>query len=108
MSAQYEFDLVKYSEARGEHLSESNRSDEAKPWLRKLAPLVFIDYGRAKIKNPLWIEQETHELGSVGTGMLVEIGDNFDAGIYYGWPLRATEETDKGDGRFNFSLRYRY
>ena len=108
MSAQYEFDLVKYGEAKEEHGAGSNQSKDEKPWLRKLAPLVFIDYGRAKIKSPLWIEQETHELCSAGAGMVIEIGDNFNAGIYYGWPLRATEETDKGDGRFNFSLRYRY
>jgi hemolysin activation/secretion protein len=108
MSAQYEFDLVKYGEAKEEHGTGSNQSKEEKPWLTKLAPLVFIDYGRAKIKSPLWAEQEIHELSSIGAGMVIEIGDNFNAGIYYGWPLRATEETDKGDGRFNFSLRYRY
>ncbi|MHC4642113.1 MAG: ShlB/FhaC/HecB family hemolysin secretion/activation protein [Planctomycetota bacterium] len=108
MSAQYEFDLVKYGEAKEELVAGSNQSKEDQPWLRKLAPLVFIDYGRAKIKSPLWVEQEIHELCSIGAGMVIEIGDNFNAGIYYGWPLRATEETDKGDGRFNFSLRYRY
>jgi len=108
MSAQYEFDLVKYSEAKEELVAGPNQSKEEEPCLRKLAPLVFVDYGRAKIKSPLWMEQETHELSSIGAGMVIEIGDNFNAGIYYGWPLRATEETDKGDGRFNVSLRYRY
>ena len=108
MSAQYEFDLVKHNEAQQERVTGSEQSKEEKPWLTKLAPLVFVDYGRAKIKSPLWAEQEIHELGSIGAGVVIEIGDNFNAGIYYGWPLRATEETDKGDGRFNFSLRYRY
>jgi len=108
MSAQYEFDLVKYSESKQEQESGSNQPKEEKPWLRKLAPLVFVDIGRAKIKNPLWAEQETYELCSIGTGLIVEIGDNFNAGIYYGWALRSTEDTDRGDGRFNFAFRYRY
>jgi hemolysin activation/secretion protein len=108
MSAQYEFDLVKHNEAQQERMTGSQQSKEEKPWLRKLAPLVFVDYGRAKIKSPLWAEQEIHELSSAGAGVVIEIGDNFNAGIYYGWPLRETEETDEGDGRFNFSLRYRY
>ena len=108
MSAQYEFDLVKHNEAKQEQLSGEDQSKEEKPWLRKLAPLVFVDYGRAKIKDPLVGEQGTYELSSIGTGVIIEIGDNFNAGIYYGWPLRSTEETDRGDGRFNFNLRYRY
>ncbi len=108
LSAQYEFDLVKYNEAKQKSETGPNQSNDEKPWLKKLAPLVFIDYGRAKIKDPLWIEQEIYELGSIGTGLIIEIGDNFNAGIYYGWPLRATDETDKGDGRFNFTFRYRY
>jgi len=108
MSAQYEFDLVKYNEAKQEIETELDKSKEEKPWLRKLAPLVFVDFGRAKIKSPLWAEQEVHELCSIGTGLIVEIGDNFNAGIYYGWPLRSTEDTDRGDGRFNFAFRYRY
>jgi hemolysin activation/secretion protein len=108
VSAQYEFDLVKHNEAQQEKVTGSEDSEDEKPWLRKLAPLVFFDFGRAKIKDPLWAEQETYELCSIGTGVVIEIGDNFNAGVYYGWPLRGTEETDKGDGRFNFSFRYRY
>jgi hemolysin activation/secretion protein len=108
MSAQYEFDLVKHNEAQQEGVTGSEQSKEEKPWLTKLAPLVFVDYGRAKIKSPVVGEEEIQELGSIGAGVVIEIGENFNAGIYYGWPLRATEETDKGDGRFNFSFRYRY
>ncbi|NIP51755.1 MAG: hypothetical protein GWN61_21355, partial [candidate division Zixibacteria bacterium] len=99
LSAQYEFDLVKYNEARQKKVSEPEESEEEeKPWLTKLAPLVFVDVGRAKIKDPLVGEQGTYELSSIGAGVVIEVGDNFNAGIYYGWPLRGTEETDKGDG----------
>jgi hemolysin activation/secretion protein len=112
MSGQYEFDLVKHRESleNREATSEagSEETQDNKPWLRKLAPLAFIDFGRAKIKSPLVAEKGTQELCSLGVGTIAELGDNFSAGIYYGWPLRGTEDTDKGDGRLNFSCIYRF
>ena len=104
VSGQYEFDLVKHAETMG----NSETREENKPWLRKLAPLAFIDYGRAKIKKPVVGEQEVRELCSVGGGMLVELGDNLSAAAYYGWPLRGTDDTDIGDGRLNVSLIMRW
>jgi hemolysin activation/secretion protein len=112
MSGQYEFDLVKHSESLENREATSEASSEEtqdnKPWLRKLAPLAFIDFGRAKIKSPLVGEQGTQELCSLGVGTIAELGDNFSAGIYYGWPLRGTDQTNKGDGRLNFSCVYRF
>lgn len=112
MSGQYEFDLVKHSESLENREATSEASSEEtqdnKPWLRKLAPLAFIDFGRAKRKNPLASEWGTRELCSLGVGTIAELGDNFSAGIYYGWPLRGTDQTDKGDGRLNFSCIYRF
>jgi len=112
MSGQYEFDLVKHSESLENREATSKAgSEEAqdnKPWLRKLAPLAFIDFGRAKIKSPLVGEKGVQELCSLGVGTIAELGDNFSAGIYYGWPLRGTDQTDKGDGRLNFSCIYRF
>jgi len=112
MSGQYEFDLVKHSESLENREAKSEASSEEtqdnKPWLRKLAPLAFIDFGRAKRKNPLASEWGTRELCSLGVGTIAELGDNFTAGIYYGWPLQGTDQTDKGDGRFNFSCIYRF
>ena len=109
ISGQYEFDLVKHGEAMENRETKSGETPQnKKPWLRKLAPLAFIDYGRAKIKNPVVGEQEVRELCSVGGGLLVELGDNLSAGIYYGWPLRGTDDTDKGDGRLNLSVIMRW
>jgi len=112
MSGQYEFDLVKHSESLENREATSEASSEEtqdnKPWLRKLAPLAFIDFGRAKRKNPLASEWGTRELCSLGVGTIAELGDNFTAGIYYGWPLQGTDQTDKGDGRLNFSCIYRF
>ncbi len=112
MSVQYEFDLVKHRESLENRETKSEASSEEtqdnKPWLRKLAPLAFIDFGRAKIKSPLVGEQGTQNLFSLGVGTIAELGDNFSAGIYYGWPLRGTDQTNKGDGRLNFSCVYRF
>jgi len=108
VSGQYEFDLVKHTEAMENRETKSGETQEKKSWLRKLAPLAFIDYGRAKIKDPVVGEQEVRELSSVGGGLLVELGDNLSAGIYYGWPLRGTDDTDRGDGRLNLSLIMRW
>ncbi|MHC4284564.1 MAG: hypothetical protein ACYSWZ_16565 [Planctomycetota bacterium] len=47
-TVQYEFDLVKYDEAqRKKEESEQMQGDAEKPFLRKLAPLFFFDYGKS-------------------------------------------------------------
>jgi hemolysin activation/secretion protein len=46
-SVQYEFDLVKYDESKD---VEKTKTD-VKPFIRRLAPLAFFDYGRAKYKD---------------------------------------------------------
>jgi len=108
VSGQYEFDLVKYVESQDADLTESEQGQQEETWLKKLAPLAFFDYGRAKIKHPISTEKGTQKLYSAGTGLIIEVGDNFSGGIYYGWPLRATDDTDKGEGRFNFNLIMRW
>jgi len=105
---QYEFDLIKHGESRKNRDANSEAKQENKLWLRKLAPLAFIDFGRAKIKSPVVGEREIQELCSIGVGTIAEVGDNFSARIYYGWPLRGTDETDRGDGRLHFSCVYRF
>lgn len=95
-SGQFEYDLV----------GQTKRKE--KPWLRKLAPLAFIDYGRAKIESPVPGEQTIRELSSVGLGMVFKLGDNLSGGMYCGWPLRGTDETDRGDAQWNFSFIYRF
>jgi hemolysin activation/secretion protein len=108
-SAQYEYDLVKHFESEqkaGETEPEGMKAE--KPWLTKLALLTFTDYGRAKTKDPIATDKRIQELNSVGLGIAATIGGHFDAGIYYGYPLRSTTDTDVGDGRWNFNLIYRF
>jgi len=123
-SAQYEFDLVKYNQSK--QIDESNPSTlrqgsvqaslgtgpeeaESKRFqLKKLAPLAFIDFGRAKIEDPLGNEKGHETLLSMGIGTVLELGDNFSAGVYYGIPLKATDDTQRGKGRLNVNLMLRW
>jgi hemolysin activation/secretion protein len=103
-SAQYEFDLVKNEQSK----DASKTKPEEKPWLRKLAPLAFFDYGRARMKNTVAGERRAEELYSVGAGGIIELGDNFSGAVYYGFPLKATSTTDTKDGRLNLSLMWKW
>ena len=107
-SAQYEFDLVKYEESRSTAEAGEEPEEGKKPFLRKLAPLAFVDYGRAKIRNPVGTEKEHEELCSVGAGTIVELGDNFSGAVYYGYPLAATDNTRKGKGRISVGVMLRW
>ncbi len=103
-SAQYEYDLVKHDQAKGVSAPVS----EEKPWLRKLAPLAFFDFGRAKVEGKVAGESGDEDMYSVGVGGIVEIGDNFSGAVYYGIPLEATSTTDTKDGRLNLSVMMRW
>lgn len=115
-SAQYEFDLVKYKQSK--QIDESNPStslgtgpDEVESkrlQLKKLAPLAFIDFGQARIKDPTDNEKGHETLLSIGIGTVLEIGDNFSAGVYYGLPLKGTDDTIRGKGRLNVNLIWRW
>ena len=104
-SAQYEFDLVKYDKAaNGEKEYDADKPRR----LRKLAPVAFVDYGEADIIDHRANEDNKSTLVSVGPGLLAEVGEHISGAIYYGIPLKATPDTDKGDGRVNVSLLVRW
>jgi len=107
-SAQYEFDLVKYDLSK--QTPEVRQMQQAeRPFVRKLAPLAFLDYGLAKIEGPRSAtEHEDRELCSLGTGVAVELGDNFSGVVYYGYPLIPTDNTRTGKGRLNIGLMLRF
>ena len=104
-SVQYEYDLVRDAQVAlyGEQVDPEKR----KPFLKKLAPLVFVDYGRAKYEDALPLEDDT-ELCSVGTGFVMELGDNFTGTLYWGYPLIATDDTGSGQGRLHAGLLFRW
>jgi hemolysin activation/secretion protein len=108
LSAQYEYDLVKHYEAVEGINSEVGPMPAEKPFLRRFAPLAFIDMARAKVKHPAAGEKNAEELCSVGIGTAITLGDHFDAGIYYGFPMRSTDDTRSGHGRWNFNLMMRW
>jgi hemolysin activation/secretion protein len=102
-SAQYEFDLVKYDQAQ----DVSKTKTDVKPFVRKLAPLAFFDYGYAKMKDNV-AGEDNETLYSAGPGGIVELGDHFMGVIYYGFPLKTTSTTDSHSGALNFSLMLRW
>ena len=102
-SVQYEYDLVRHSQAVEDEKIGTNID------LRKLAPLAFFDFGQSEIKDPIaGVERKNTTLYSVGPGVIFEIGDNFSAAIYYGYPLKKTEDTRQGKGRLSASAMLRW
>jgi hemolysin activation/secretion protein len=106
-SAQYEFNLVKYIESAESVNDESQRSSQD-GWLSRAAVLCFTDFGRAKTIDTVAGEKGTQELVSAGLGGIFEMSDDITAAVYYGWALRATDETDRGQGRWSFSFVKRW
>jgi hemolysin activation/secretion protein len=103
-SVQYEYDLIA---AEAEKAATSGEKT-GKQFVRRLAPVVFADMGRAVTKDPVPGERGVVELASIGTGFVTTLGDNFEGSLYYGWALRSTEETDAGDGHLGASVLLRW
>jgi len=106
-SVQYEFDLVAHEKAQANNDKTAEQQEE-QPLLRKLAPLVFLDYGLAKIEDATSTEHSDQELCSLGAGLTVELGDGFSGSVYYGYPLIPTDKTSTGNGRVNAGLMLRW
>jgi hemolysin activation/secretion protein len=100
-SLQYEFDLVRNSQS-GQVRTTTNYD------LRKLAPLAFFDFGRSQIKNAVAGEKANQTLYSLGLGTIFEIGNNFSGAVYYGYPLKETDDTRVGKGHLNASVMLRW
>ena len=107
-SVQYEFDLVKFEESKNAGGSRAKQEEQKETFVRRLAPLVFFDYGRAKTIDPVGTDKAHEELFSVGAGAIVELGDNFSGAVYYGYPLNETDTTREGKGRVNVGVMMRW
>jgi hemolysin activation/secretion protein len=92
-SLQYEYDLARKQQV--ELFGQEESEQTQKPFIKKLAPLLFVDYGQARIKDATPAEDTDQELASWGGG-------------YYGYPLIATDNTRSGKGRVHtgFLLRW--
>jgi len=99
---------VKYEESKTAGSYDTEQAEQEKPFLRKLAPLVFVDYGRAKIRHPDGTEKDNEDFFSAGVGALLELGDNFSGAVYYGYPLKHTDYTRTGKGRLSVGLMMRW
>ena len=107
VSVQYEFDLVKHGQFIENNESKIDQEGESS-WLRKFAILAYTDYAKAKMNDAVSGEKGTQELCSIGTGFSAAIKNNIDTAVYYGYPLKSTDETTKGKGRWNFSFIMRW
>ncbi len=107
-TVQYEFDLVKYEKSKEAGGNRAGQEGQTKPLVRKLAPLVFFDYGRAKVIDPVGTDRAHEELFSVGGGGIVELGDNFSGVVYYGYPLNSTDTTRKGKGHVHVGVMMKW
>lgn len=107
-SAQYEFDLVKYERSKGVQPAEPEKPRDKLLGLKKLAPLAFVDFGRAKIESPRLTEDRHETLFSAGVGAHIELGDNFSGALYYGYPIKETDDTKRGKGRLHLGMMLRW
>lgn len=102
-SLQYEFDVIRNKQAVEQQKTTTSNTD-----LRKLAPLAFFDFGRSSMKDAVLGERDSVTLYSIGLGTIFEIGNNFSGALYYGYPLKETDDTGKGKGRLNASAMLRW
>ena len=107
-SLQYEFDLIKYDQVMNTDEEEPEATQADKYELKKLAPLLFLDFGRTTVQHPVPGEERHQTLFSAGVGTIFEIGDNFSGGVYYGYPLKETPDTRRGKGRINVGFLLRW
>jgi hemolysin activation/secretion protein len=105
-SLQYEYDLARKEQV--DLFGQGTVGEMQKPFIKKLAPLLFLDYGQARIKNATPTEDADQELASWGGGIILELGDNFTGTVYYGYPLIATDDTRSGKGRVHTGLLLRW
>jgi len=108
-SAQYEFDIISYQKTKVASEQESDKAEKTnKRGLKKLAPLAFIDFGRARINDHTDEELGHETFVSIGPGVLADIGDYFSSAVYLGIALKDTQRTDAGNGRINVSFLLRW
>ncbi len=108
-SFQYRFDLTRHENpSYGIEQDQSGFYTSEETWPPNISILGFTDYGQAKIKDHVAGEKATHELWGAGVGTLLEVGDDFDAALYYAWPLQSVDGTKTGNGKLNLSFIYRW
>jgi hemolysin activation/secretion protein len=107
-SLQYEFDIIKYKEAKSSGGANKLQTDQSKPWLRRLAPLAFVDYGWAKMKDAGPAEDSSETLLSAGPGLTADISDHFTGVLYWGIAMKSTPDTDAGASKVNVGILARW
>jgi hemolysin activation/secretion protein len=108
-SFEYEYDLMRYYRVLGlQPFGPENEDKNNQLRLKKVAPLAFLDYGRAEYKDPQGAEPDHVTLISVGPGIRTEIGDHFSGAVYFGFPLKETDNTKRNRMRVDATLMLRW
>ncbi len=111
-SLQYEYDLIAADKAgmTAEERKQLGQQEKNPYEIKKAAPLCFLDYGRTTVNHPVpGLGERKHvHLLSVGIGALVEMGDHLSGAVYYGYPLKPTDDTRTGKGRVNANFMLRW
>jgi hemolysin activation/secretion protein len=103
-SVQYEYDLVRHSQTVESGTGTSKYIES----IKRLAPLAFFDYGRTKVESPVPGEKGNQTIYSIGVGLAFDVGNNFSGALYYGYPLKETDDTNEGKGRLSASALLRW
>lgn len=111
-SLQYEYDLIAADKASmtDEEKAQMEQQEKDPYEIKKAAPLCFFDYGRSTTNSALMaIGEHRHvEMMSLGLGALLEMGDNFSGAVYYGYPLKSTDNTRVSKGRVNATFMLKW
>jgi hemolysin activation/secretion protein len=69
---------------------------------------TFYDGALLSLRSPLPGQDRSTTLHSVGLGLRVSTLDRLDANIDWAYVLESAQRTQRGDSRFNFSVRYAF
>lgn len=72
----------------------------------ELRALAFADGGQVRVIDPLLAEQDRFTLSSVGLGLRLDAGNGLKGELVWAYPLKAINNTARGDHRFHFNIAY--
>lgn len=72
----------------------------------ELRALAFADGGQVRVIDPLLAEQDRFTLSSVGLGLRLNAGNGLKGELVWAYPLKAINNTARGDHRLHLNIAY--
>lgn len=91
-------------ELRGPNLADFIMGKEENDFMFK--PHVFVDYAKLWVNDALPEQENNIELSGTGLGVRGMVFGHLEYGLDWGIALSDTNQTDSGDHRINFRLKY--